>query len=53
MIAGLDWNYDERDGWIIIKSGKRTIMKIQKPKKSQGYWDAKREISDIYNALGV
>lgn len=53
MIAGLGWDYQEAEGWIIIKSGKRTIMKIQKPKKPKAYFDARRENAEVLNALGL
>ena len=53
MIAGLGWDYQERDGWIIIKNGKRTIMKIQKPKKTKAYWDAARDNSKILEIFGL
>ena len=53
MIAGLGWNYNEENGWIIVKSGSRTLLKIQKPKKSKGYWDARRDNAEVLNALGL
>ena len=53
MIAGMGFDYQEKDGWLIIKSGKRTIMKVQKPKKSKAYWDAKRDSAEVLRELGL
>lgn len=53
MVAGLGWNYQEQDGWIIIKTGKKTIMKIQKPKKSKAYFEAEKDNAEVLNALGL
>ena len=53
MIGGLDWDYSEENDWIIIKVGKRTIMKIQKPKRSKAYWDARRDNAEVMSSLGL
>jgi hypothetical protein len=53
MICGLDWDYQEINQQIIIKSGKRTIMVIQKPKKSQAYFTAAKSNSEIMQELGL
>lgn len=53
MIAGLGWDYQDKDGWIVIKTGKRTIMKIQKPKKTKAYLDAVRDNCEILKTYGL
>jgi hypothetical protein len=47
MVCGLGWDYQEVDGEIIIKSGKSVLLKIQKPKKSEKYYDAQKENSKM------
>lgn len=57
LIGGLHWDYSEEtiDGieFIVIRSGKRKIMTIQRPKKPEHYWDAKRENQKTLEALGL
>lgn len=53
MICGLGWEYQEVNNWIIIKNGKKILLKIQKPKRSQSYWDARRDNAEVLNALGL
>jgi hypothetical protein len=53
MISGLGWDYQEINHQIVIKSGKRTIMTIQKPKKSQSYRAAAKDNADTLNELGL
>lgn len=53
MVAGLGWDYQEVDGWIIIKVKSRVVLKIQKPQKSHGYWAAVKENSEVLAELGL
>lgn len=53
MIAGLGWNYQEINGWIVVKSGNRSLLKIQKPKKSKAYQDARQDNAETLAALGL
>lgn len=53
MIAGLGWNYSEVNNEIIVKSGKRIVLKIQKPKKSKTYFETSRENADLMRNLGL
>ena len=53
MIAGLGWNYFEVNNEIIVKSGKRIVLKIQKPKKSKTYFETSRENADLMRNLGL
>lgn len=53
MIAGLGWDYQDKDGWIVIKTGKRTIMKIQKPKRTKAYLDAVKDNCEILKTFGL
>lgn len=53
MIAGLGWNYTEKGNQIVIKSGSRMVMKIQKPKKSKTYFEASRANAELMSSLGL
>ena len=53
MIAGLGWDYFEANNKIVVKSGKRTILIVQKPKKSKVYFEISRENTDLMRNLGL
>lgn len=53
MVLGLGWEYQVKNNWICIKSGKRTIMKIQKPKRTKDYYTCRKDAASLRETLGL
>lgn len=54
VTQGFGWEVDETEkGWIVIRAGRKKLLRVQRPQKPETYKDELKDIRETLRAFGL